>query len=169
MQDKTCLFSKKLVRASVIVLFAASAVSAQTIPKQGPIDVTFTALGRDISAIPAGGEDVVYLYEATMAFTNNVKTPLMQNVIARCVESGFSGGEANGFCVFTDKDGDKFVETFSHKAGTIAGKAVLGSGTGKYKGIEGQLDWQQVQPLPADKGTFNFVGKKTGSFRIAGG
>ncbi|SAK82813.1 hypothetical protein AWB75_05312 [Caballeronia catudaia] len=139
---------------------------SQAIPKQGPIDVTFTAVGRDVKEIPVGSDNAVYLFEATMAFTNNSKTPLMQNVTARCVEAGFSAAGANGYCVFTDKDGDNFVETFSHGAGTIAGKAVLGQGTGKYKGIKGELDWQQVLSLPAEKGSFNFVGKKTGSYRI---
>jgi len=139
---------------------------SQSIPKQGPIDVTFTAFWRDVKETPVGTDNAVYLSEATMGFAENRKTPLMQNITARCVEAGFSAGVANGFCVFTDKDGDNFVETFSHAAGTPAGKAVLGSGTGKYKGIKGELDWQQVQQLPAEKGSYNFVGKKTGNYRI---
>ncbi|WP_250502274.1 hypothetical protein [Caballeronia sp. AZ7_KS35] len=152
--------------AATATLLTVSSSFSQTIPKQGPIDVTFTAVGRDVKEIPVGSENAVYLFEATMTFTNNAKTPLMQNVTARCAEAGFSAGGANGFCVFADKDGDNFVETFSHAAGTIAGKATLGSGTGKYKGIKGELDWQQVLQLPAEKGSFNFVGKKTGSYRI---
>jgi hypothetical protein len=156
----------KMLIACAAVLATSGIGWAQTIPKQGPIDVTFTAVGHDVKEIPVGGDNAVYLFEATMAFTNNTKTPLMQNVTARCVEAGFSAAGANGFCVFTDKDGDNFVETFSHAAGTISGKAVLGQGTGKYKGIKGELDWQQVLSLPAEKGAFNFVGKKTGSYRI---
>jgi hypothetical protein len=68
--------------------------------------------------------------------------------------------------VFTDKDGDRFVEATSHPKGASAGKGTLGWGTGKYKGIEGQVDWQQVLTLPAEKGSFNFVGTKTGSYRL---
>ena len=52
------------------------------------------------------------------------------------------------------------------QGGTPKGKGTIGSGTGKYKGIEGQFDWQQVVALPSDKGTYNYVGKKTGSYRI---
>jgi hypothetical protein len=111
----------------------------------------FTASWHDVKETHVGTDNAVYLSEATMGFTNNTKTPLMQNITAHCVEARFSGGVANGFCVFTDKDGDNFVETFSHTAGSPSGKAVVSSGTGNYKGIKRELDWQQVLQLPAEE------------------
>lgn len=145
---------------------AASAARAQTLPKQGNIEATYTAAGTDVRNIGISGDDAVYLFESTLLMTNNTRSPLMQNVTARCVETGFSAGKATGFCVYADKDGDKFVETFSYQGGSTNGKGTLVFGTGKYKGIEGQFDWQQVLALPSDKGTYNYVGKKTGSYRI---
>lgn len=153
------------VAATVAGLFAASAGWGQTLPKQGQIEATYTASGADVRNISVSGDDAVYLFESTLLMTNNSKAPLMQNVTARCVEAGFSAGTATGYCVYSDKDGDKFVEAFTYQGGSTTGKGTLGSGTGKYKGIEGHFDWQQVLALPSDKGTYNYVGKD-GSYRI---
>ncbi len=116
----------------------------QTIPKEGTIDATFNSAGSDIRELEAGHGETVYLFEANLLFANNVKMPLMQNITAHCVEARLSAGRGNGYCVFTDKDGDKFVETNSQPKGSTERKGTLGSGSGKYKGIEGQLDWQQI-------------------------
>jgi hypothetical protein len=150
----------------VAAVATMSSGSAEGLPKQGTIDATYTAVGTDVRNLTVSGDDAVYLFESTLLMTNNNKTPLMQNVTARCVEAGFSAGSASGYCVYSDKDGDKFVETYSYRGGSTSGKGTLGSGTGKYKGIEGHFDWQQLAALPSDKGTYNYVGKKTGSYRI---
>jgi hypothetical protein len=147
-------------------LLSMSAAYAQTIPRQGSIDATFTAFWRDINEVSVGSNDSVYLTEAAMLFTSNNNNPLMHNITARCIESGFSAGPANGYCVFTDKDGDNFVESFNHDPGATSGKAMMLFGTGKYKGIKGEFDWQQAFKLPGDKGAYNFVGKTTGRYRI---
>lgn len=144
----------------------ASLAPAQTLPKQGRIEATYTAAGSDVRNISVAGDDAVYLFESTLLMSNTGNSPLMQNVTARCVEAGFSAGTATGYCVYSDKDGDKFVEAFTYQAGTTTGKGTLGSGTGKYKGIDGHFDWQQVLSLPSDKGTYNYIGKKTGTYRI---
>ncbi|OLL28478.1 hypothetical protein BTH42_27340 [Burkholderia sp. SRS-W-2-2016] len=152
--------------AGVVMGSYALGAAAQTLPKRGTIEATYTAAGADVRNISVSGDDAVYLFEATLLMAHNGNSPLMQNVTARCVEAGFSAGTATGYCVYADKDGDKFIEAFTYQAGSTTGKGTLGSGTGKYKGIEGQFDWQQVRALPSDKGTYNYVGKKTGSYRI---
>ncbi|MBB5417945.1 hypothetical protein GCT19_07345 [Paraburkholderia sp. CNPSo 3155] len=143
-----------------------SSALAQTLPKSGVIEATYTAAGSDVKDIIVTGDDAVYLFESTLLLANNPVSPLMQNVTARCAEVGLSGATATGYCVYADKDGDKFIESFTYQVGETKGKGTLGSGTGKYKGIEGQLVWEQVRALPSDKGTFNYIGKKTGSYRI---
>jgi hypothetical protein len=152
--------------AVLLVSLTMTAGWAQSLPKQGTIDATYTAAGSDVREIGVSGDDVVYLYESTLLMTSNNKTPLMHNVTAHCVESGFSAGAGSGYCVYSDKDGDKFVEAFTHPKGSTSGKGSLSSGTGKYKGIEGQFDWQVVQELPAEKGSYHYVGKKTGTYRL---
>ncbi|GJH28911.1 hypothetical protein [Caballeronia novacaledonica] len=154
------------VTGVVAAVATTSSGWAETLPKQGAIEATYTAAGTDVRNLAVSGDDAVYLFESTLLMTNNSKSPLMQNVTARCVEAGFSAGSATGYCVYSDKDGDKFVETYSYRGGSTSGKGTLGAGTGKYKGIEGHFDWQQLAALPSEKGTYNYVGKKTGSYRI---
>jgi hypothetical protein len=163
-----CNDVEKILGVSTFAIATAIAPctgGAQTIPKQGVIDATYTAAGTDVREIGIG-DDAVYLYESTLLMTNNSKTPLLQNITAHCVEAGFTAGAGNGYCVYSDKDGDKFVEAFTHPHGSTSGKGTLVSGTGKYKGVQGQFDWQVVQALPAEKGSFHYIGKKTGSYRL---
>jgi hypothetical protein len=161
--------SEKIFYFSTFAVFTGLAPctgSAQTIPKQGAIDVTYAAAGADVREIGTSSDDVVYLYESTLLMANNGKTPLLQNITAHCVEAGFTAGAGNGYCVYADKDGDKFVEAFNRPHAATSGKGNFVSGTGKYKGIQGQFEWQVVQALPAEKGSFHYIGKKTGSYRL---
>ncbi len=150
----------------LLTIVAASNGAAQTIPKKGVIDATYTAAGTGVKEVAVSGDDVVYLFESTLLMGNDNKTPFMRNVSAHCLEAGFTAQSGTGYCVYTDKDGDKFVEAFSYASGSTSGKGTLSSGTGKFKGIQGQFDWQQVQVLPAEKGSYHYIGKKTGSYLL---
>lgn len=124
--------------ASIAMLLAAvvwvSPASAQAPPKQGHIEATYTAAGADVRNISVSGDDAVYLFEATLLMASNNNSPLMRNVTARCVEAGFSAGATSGYCVYSDKDGDKFIEAYTYQGGTTTGKGTLGSDTGKIQG-----------------------------------
>ena len=163
-------FGRSRTLAGVLISLAGTALTsmaaAQGIPKQASFDITFYGVGTASKTMPVEGDDVVLLYEDTLLFVSNPSTPLFQNIVAKCLSVGFSKGSVNGYCVFTDKDGDKFVETISRTAGTKVGKGSLGSGTGKYKGIDGQVEWQPVAFLPSEKGSYNFIGKKTGHYQL---
>ncbi|BBQ02502.1 hypothetical protein BSFA1_76300 (plasmid) [Burkholderia sp. SFA1] len=39
-------------------------------------------------------------------------------------------------------------------------------GTDKYEGIGGRFDWQQLKAQYSDEKNYNYIGKKTGSYRI---
>lgn len=150
----------------ISALAVLSPCNAQTIPKQARFDVTYEAVGSVVQSIDAGGGQSVNLYQAILVFANNPQTPLLNDISARCVEAAFTAAGDSGYCVFTDKDGDRFVETITRAAGQQAGTGTFGSGTGKFKGITGNVSWQPMTQLAADKGTFNFVGRKTGSYQL---
>lgn len=147
------------------VTFSALSI-AQTIPKQADFDVTYEAVGSVVRSIDAGDGQAVNLYQATLLFTNPSNTPLLRNISANCIESAFTAAGDSGYCVFTDKDGDKFVEIITRPAGQKVGTGTFGAGTGKFKGISGKVNWEPIQQLAADKGTFNFIGRKTGSYQL---
>ena len=72
---------------------------------------------------------------------------------------GKDGTRLRGFETWTDKDGDKLVwEIMEKKAadsppGTSPGTAKVFSGTGKYVGMQGSMDWQLRYPKPFPEGT----------------
>ena len=72
---------------------------------------------------------------------------------------GKDGTRLRGFETWTDKDGDKLVwEIMEKKAadsppGTSPGTAKVFSGTGKYIGMQGSMDWLLRYPKPFPEGT----------------
>ncbi len=72
---------------------------------------------------------------------------------------GKDGTRLRGFETWTDKDGDKLVwEIMEKKAadsppGTSPGTAKVFSGTGKYVGMQGSMDWLLRYPKPFPEGT----------------
>jgi hypothetical protein len=168
--------SQRILPASRLTLLAAGAgagavltfaplASAEDLSKQGSFAVTYTAAGALTHTIDFGDGTKVGANENRMIATNDAGQGIFHNTTGECI--GLKGGETrNGYCVFTDKDGDKFVEPWSLAPGAKKGTATLGPGTGKYKGIDGTLEWEVVTNLPASTGTYNFIGKKRGSYRI---
>jgi hypothetical protein len=139
--------------------------SAEDLPRQGSFAVTYSTAGTLTRTIDVADGTKVIANEARMIATNDTGQGIFHNATGDCI--GVRGGDTrNGYCVFTDKDGDKFVEPWSIAPGAKKGTATLGPGTGKYKGIEGNLEWEVVTSLPAASGAYNFIGKKRGSYRL---
>ncbi|MEM5296852.1 hypothetical protein VSR82_21295 [Burkholderia sp. JPY481] len=160
-------FSQTIVANAIVCgMCVPTLVSAQGIPKQGSFEATYYGVGSVTKSMPMEGDDAVMFFEDTILVPSNPSVPLFQSVSAKCITVGYSKGASNGYCIYTDKDGDKFVESIVKPGPRAAGKGTLASGTGKYKGLEGQLDWELVAFLPADKGSYNYIGKKTGHYRI---
>ncbi|MET1082084.1 MAG: hypothetical protein ABWY12_03405 [Burkholderiales bacterium] len=150
---------------SLLVAFGPGCF-AQDFSKQGTFSVTYTAAGTLTKTIDIGDGTKVVANDARLLATNDAGQGIFHNATADCVAVR-AGDARNGYCVFTDKDGDKFVEPWSLAPGAKKGTATLGPGTGKYKGIEGNLEWEVVTNLPAaTAGTYNFIGKKRGSYRL---
>ena len=148
-----------------VLLTSAPPGSAEDLPKQGNFAVTYTAAGTLTHTFDVADGTKVGANSARMIATNDAGQGIFHNATAECV--AVRGGDArNGYCVFTDKDGDKFVEPWSIAPGAKKGTATLGPGTGKYKGIDGNLEWEVVTGLPAASGAYNFIGKKRGSYRL---
>jgi hypothetical protein len=72
---------------------------------------------------------------------------------------GKDGTRLRGFETWTDKDGDKLVWEILEKKiensppGTSPGTAKVFSGTGKYVGMQGTMDWVLQNPKPFPEGT----------------
>jgi len=79
--------------------------------------------------------------------------------IVGIVYRGKDGNRLRGFETWTDKDGDKLVWEIMEKKvensppGTSPGTAKVFSGTGKYVGMQGTMDWVLRYPKPFPEGT----------------
>ena len=150
---------------SMTLALLLSSAAAEDLPKQGSFAATYAAAGTLTRNIEFGDATKIVSMENRIIATNDAGQGIFHNTTGDCI--GVRGGEARtGYCVFTDKDGDKFVEPWNIAPGAKKGTATLGPGTGKYKGIEGNLEWEVVTSLPAASGTYNFIGKKRGSYRL---
>jgi hypothetical protein len=80
---------------------------------------------------------------------------------------GKDGTRLRGFETWTDKDGDKLVweilekETENPQPGTSPGTAKVLSGTGKYVGMQGTMDWIVRNPKPFPEGTGRGICRET--------
>ena len=156
-----------LIRAVFAVGLAGSSASfGQTIPKRANFEATYNADVQIVASVDAGNSDALRLYEISLAFTNSSNAPLFQDISASCVESAFTGAGESGYCVYIDKDGDKFVQTLERPAGAKVGHGVFGSGTGKYAGITGKVSWEiQGRPTETNR-SISFVAKMTGNYQL---
>jgi hypothetical protein len=136
------------------------------LPKQGTFTITYTIAGTTPASFDTGGGKWTYIFDSRLIATNDAGAGLFNNMSGHCIGSGM-GGSITGYCLLADADGDKFVEIINRAAGAPKGTGTLTGGTGKYKGIEGSLEFQEGGPL-ADTapGQSNLVGKKKGSYKI---
>jgi hypothetical protein len=80
---------------------------------------------------------------------------------------GQGGSRLRAFETWTDKDGDKLIWELVEKTsqepqpGTSPGSAEVFSGTGKYAGMQGTMDWLLRYPKPFPEGTGRGICRET--------
>jgi hypothetical protein len=80
-------------------------------------------------------------------------------------------GKLRGYVINTDKDGDKVIMEINEDASQMApnstkGKGKFLEGTGKFKGIQGSMEYTRQNMRPAEKGTHQAISKFTGTYKI---
>ena len=161
------LHKTALASALSLVLFAAFGAGALAgeLPKQGTFSVTFTESGT-CTTIEVGGGDLVYGCEATGITTDPAGKGFLHNVTYHCV-SLETPGRADGYCLFTDVDGDTMFEhwwaTSEMEEGAFA--AAFTGGTGKYEGIEAPYEGEYIYLSDAG-GLYHIFGHKRGSYKL---
>jgi hypothetical protein len=153
-----------LVLPAWLAVFPLGGWSAD-LPKQGTFTVTYTDAGTSPAGFDTGGGKWAFIFDTRLITTNDAGSGLFHNMSGHCIGSGI-GDSNTGYCLFTDKDGDKFVEPINRQAGATKGTATLTGGTGKYKGIEGSLEFQTVPLAETAPGHYNNIGKKKGSYKL---
>jgi hypothetical protein len=151
--------------AGALMLQAAHGLAAD-LAKQGNFTVSYTSIQIGTNSLDPGDGKSPYTREWSIVATNDAGSGLFHNMSAKCFGVGVAGG-ITGYCLYVDKDGDKFLEPIYREPGASKGTATLTGGTGKFKGIEGSLEFQIATLFPAvSQGQFNHTGRKTGSYKL---
>ena len=80
-------------------------------------------------------------------------------------------GKTRGYLTNTDKDGDKIIWEINEDAAQMApnptkGKGEIMEGTGKFKGIQGSMEYTRWTLRPAEEGTHQAFSKFKGTYKI---
>jgi hypothetical protein len=154
---------------------AARPARRSKLVNRGRIDavVTDTTTGK---ALDLGDGKVFYALESVMVVRAANGDGLLHDMTGYCVgleevQADTGAGTLNGRCTYVDADGDQIFETLQITRASLkdeaTGRATLTGGTGKYKGIRGELIHTRRLLLPsAAESVFPGVGTLTGSYEI---
>ncbi len=162
---------RETVLASVLSLVFVAAlggsVLAGELPKQGTYATAWTFSGP-YTVIDLGKENSAWISHFTVTRWNTAGGDLYNNISADCIGMGGSKGKlaSSGYCVFTDDDGDNIYEYWYEPDEPGKGVGVTLGGTGKYKGIRGEDNYESAFTADSPEGTFHGIGHDKGSYTI---
>lgn len=157
---------------ALFLLLNAGLAQAQNLPAQGEIDVTFTATNTNVlKPMPiAGGKEFVVINQS-MAAVNAAANPILNDMGGRCQltrtddAGGTSRFEIYGWCTYADKDGDQIFEECVILPNSP--RCVLRGGTGKFEGIQADLEITTSPIKSTYDGITQAIGTKKGTYQIS--
>jgi len=150
---------------------AAWNVQAQTIPREGPLSVTFTATQiPPAKPMPIGGGKEYAVLNYAMTASNDQGNPILNTVAGRCqfsrlVDTSAKTVEQHGYCTYADNDGDQIFEQCDFVPGA-PNNCKLTGGTGKFQGLEASLVITAWPVKSNYDGIAQTMGQKKGTYRI---
>jgi hypothetical protein len=167
---------KKIIMALIlafVLLVAFVPLSNAEMAKEGLLSGTNTYAGT-YKVIALDKKNYVFTYENRgVRVSDSREGPFhgmsTHNVGVFCYENGV--GRLKGYLFNLDKDGDKVVmelteEGITLEPGPKSGTAKIIGGTGKFKGIEGNLEYTRRSMKPIEKGTFQSISRGKGTWKI---
>jgi hypothetical protein len=138
-------------------LCGAARADSAPIPPKGAATFALYFTGRVLGTHDIGEAGSTFLSEASGVTKNVDGQKTFDNMVEHCLIHGETVGKMvryTGSCVDTDADGDKFFHTF--EGGLESGKSTIIGGTGKYKGMTGDLTYTTTAGPSAGPGQFSF-------------
>jgi len=158
---------------SFVLLFAFGLVAYGEMAKEGSLSGTVTYAGTH-KIIPLDKEHFVLVYENMgVRVSDSRKGPFhgmsTRNVGVMYFENGV--GRLRGYIFNVDKDGDKVIMELTEEAAQLAPNPTSGTGkiiggTGKFKGIEGNMEYTRRNMRPVAKGTHQSISRGKGTWKI---
>jgi hypothetical protein len=146
----------------------AADVAAQAQQTTGRIDVTHCYVA-DVSVIESASAYRVQSLQFRGITRANESNSAFNNSATRCVGTLASLGgallEGRGYCEWAETGEDRLLIRWTVEAGR--GSGALVGGTGRYKGISGEIAFQPIAPIPAlELGVLRVCNRNTGEFRL---
>ena len=167
---------KRVIVASIlsfVFLFAFGMVAYCEMAKEGSFSGTNTYAGSH-KIIPLDKEHFVLTYENFGVRVSDSKEGPFHGVSTHNVgimyfENGV--GRLTGYFFMIDKDGDKAIMELTEEESQLGPKPNSGTakfigGTGKFKGIEGTMEYTRRNMRPAAEGTHQAISRSKGTWKI---
>jgi hypothetical protein len=161
-----------IIMVGFFLLAFALAASAQ-IAKEGTIAGTMTYAGT-YRTFPLDKDRIILVYENTgVRLEDSGQGPFhgcsTHNVGVQYFEKGI--GRLKGYVTTMDKDGDKVLFEITEDASQPFLKETNGTGkiiggTGKFTGIQGNMEYTRHGFRPVSEGTTQAISKYRGSWKI---
>ncbi len=171
--EETMTINRLFLALSCFARMAAvSSANAQSFPAEGPVSVTFT--GTQIAPtkpMPIGDRKEFTLIDWAMTASNDAGNPILNKMGGRCeftrtTETSTKKFEQHGYCNYADKDGDQIFEQCDSTIGAPHTTCKLTGGTGKFNGLQAELDITAA-PLKSNyDGITQLMGQKKGTYKI---
>jgi hypothetical protein len=144
-----------------VILFAslcgAARADSAPLPPKGAATFAIYFTGRVLGTHDIGEAGSTAVSEAS-GLAKSIDGPkTFDNMVEHCLVHAETVGKSvkfTGSCLNTDADGDKYFHTF--EGGPESGKSTIIGGTGKYKGMTGDITYTTVAGPSPGAGQFSF-------------
>jgi len=167
---------RRIILSSILVLaflLVFVPTSKAEMPKEGTLSGTVTYAGTH-KVYPIDKENLSFTYENFgVRVSDDKMSPFhgmsTHNIGIMYYQNGV--GRLRGYIFNVDKDGDKVIMELTEEgikmgSNPISGKAEIVGGTGKFKGIQGSLEYTRTMMKPAAEGTHQAIARGKGTWKI---
>jgi hypothetical protein len=166
--ERRRIMNTKLIVVFSLVLLIGLGVNSKA---QAQNEVTESVTGSYYGTskmLPFGPDRAYATWEVFGVILSDTGEGLFHNTTNRCVGAWFGergNWEGEGYCTYTLKDGEKVFMSFKHggKMGIppppAKGTGKFIGGTGKYSGIQGELEFTSYTLRPASEGIMQSCNK----------
>jgi hypothetical protein len=157
--------------AAFALFTLVSQAQAQSVPPEGPLQVTFTATQMPpANPMPIGSGKQYVQQNLIMSASNDLGNPVLNNMGGRCqfnrlLDTSAKPVQVHGYCTYTDADNDQIFEKCDFLPGQ-PNTCELTGGTGKFQGLQASIIITSMPVKSTYEGTQQIVGHKKGSYKI---
>lgn len=164
----TSLVTKALPFAMIFASLCSPAwADSAPIPPKGTATIVVYFTGHVLGTHDIGEAAATFMSEASGLTKSVDGSKTFDNTVEHCLIYGevvTKSIKYTGSCANTDADGDKYFHTF--EGGADSGKSMIIGGTGKYKGMTGDITFTTTGGPSLGAGQFSFSAEDKLSWEV---